>query len=240
MLNSRFLYALVGISLLANIAVAQGVSECYGETLEVQIQIYAPDQPNEGQVILSLPNPDLWSMIGRDGAGSLHDAGCLEEPVLVSRVYGSGMQSKFQRAMNNPPRALSQIVSLDLGGGLRQSVSEGLYVRNVHKSRAWLDIPHGFRRFDSLDDQLFMEYGGRKFASGLFYFPETYPTPMGPPVTARCSIFGYCQVDYRLHERLGIHYKFRSSRDYGRLWIPQDQALRDLINSWVTDLPIRD
>ncbi len=64
---------------------------CYGETLEIQIHMFAPDQPNGGEVIMSLPNPASWTLIARDGRGSLHDAGCQEEPVLVSQAYTSGL-----------------------------------------------------------------------------------------------------------------------------------------------------
>lgn len=234
----RLLLSLISLSYLSNPAMAKPTTECYGETLEVQIQMYAADKKNNGQVVLSLPNPASWTMIGRVGVGSLHDAGCLDEPVLVSTVYGSGMLSKFQRALAPAPPELAQIVSLSIYGGLKIYTPEEMRLNGSNRAREWFDIPHGFRRYDSIGNELFMEFGGRKFASGLISFPDSHLTPAGLPVMSRCDSFGYCQIDYRRHERLGIKYKYCSSIYYDRLWIPQDQALRDLINSWVNDLPV--
>ncbi|WP_371224471.1 hypothetical protein [Roseovarius sp. 2305UL8-3] len=214
---------------------ASEIDACYGETLEIQIHMFAPDQPNGGEVIMSLPNPASWTLIARDGRGSLHDAGCQEEPVPVSQAYSSGMQHKFAVALKKAgaPRALEGGVALTLIGGLRQSVSEGLYKGNYLPDSEWLPVANGFRRLNSKGDRLIMSYHGRRFAAGTFYFPDHYLAPQGHPISARCSWFGFCQVDYRLHERLGVRYKFRSSVDYDTRWIPQDQALRALINSWV-------
>ncbi len=149
--------------------------------------------------------------------------------------YSSGMQNNFALALNQigAPAALQNVISISLNGGMRESASEGLYKGNYLPDRKWYPVANGFRRLNSKGDELFMSNHGRRFAAGTFYFPDPYPAPQGHPVRARCSSFGFCQVDYRLHERLGLRYKFRSTMEYDTKWVPQDQALRTLINSWV-------
>jgi len=222
------------VMLSAAAAHASEVDACYGETLEIQIHMFAPDQPNGGEVIMSLPNPASWTLIGRDGRGSLHDAGCQEEPVPVNQAYSSGMLNKFSAALDkiDAPSALRDVVSLSINGRGKERPASNFYSEYFNEED-WLAIPYGFRRLNSKGDELVMSWHGRSFTVGTILFPDHYQAPFDQPMVAACRRFGFCQVNYILHDRMRLKYKFRSTLEYDENWIPQDQALRALINSWV-------
>ena len=72
---------------------------CYGETLDVVLQVHDPTDENDGEVQFALPNPASWNaLLGKNGRW-LRDQKCQDEPMEIDEVYGSGMRSKFQAAL---------------------------------------------------------------------------------------------------------------------------------------------
>ena len=209
-------------------------SDCYGDTLEVELSLHTGTPAGLDTIILSLPNPDLWGGNPIDSDVPWKQTDCLSEPVRMSSVYSSGMQNKFQRALELPPAALDKVFAIRIGSkpvGARTS-TERRYENNKNETE-WLEIPYGFSKLVNGDDEFINTRLGRTFVYGFFTFPEQYKTPLGLPVRTLCLSFGSCKIDYSLNERMTVQYDFWSSLDYQNKWIQQDQAVRDFIDSLI-------
>ncbi|MDE9449203.1 hypothetical protein J3R80_01810 [Aliiroseovarius sp. Z3] len=226
---------LYGGSIIAALAETDK-NACYGETLDVVLQVYEPTDDNDGEVQFALPNPASWNAQLRENGIWLRDLRCQEEPMEIGEVYGSGMRGKFQGAIGFKPGDLEMVRSLELDGGIsREAMEEGTFRTLERFKDRMAGIPFGFKRLESKTGQLFEEYDDRTFASGLIQYPEHYTSPVGNPILARCSGFGYCKISYMFSDRLLVDYEFRSSVDYEKRWIAQDQAVRKLIESWMVE-----
>ncbi|MCK8463725.1 hypothetical protein MUY35_07670 [Aliiroseovarius sp. S1339] len=228
---------LYGGSIIAALAETDK-NACYGETLDVILQVYEPTDDEDGEVQFALPNPASWNAErrAREGGGWLRDLECLEEPILITEVYGSAMRGKFQAAIGWKPGDLEKVGMLALTGGYYGELVEAGEKRNRDRFEGqWQDIPFGFSRLDTDARPLVEEYFGRKFTGGLIRFPDNYQSPLGLPLETSCSGFGSCQIRYRAYSGMLLHYRFGSSLDYEKRWIPQDQAVRKLIESWMVN-----
>lgn len=244
-INHRLAGTLVTlIALLGTPASANALKKCYGETLELLMTQASRDKPDKALGVISLPSPELWRVEGPlgiiDSGDSQSVPHCLDEPVPAYRADISGMLGKFSRATADASTDIENVVSLSLSFGNYYAFGEELFRDGRRKPKEWPEIPYGFLRKDwdgKNSSEEYWQYSDREFVAGfLFAFPDTVTDPMGVPIFVSCGSFGYCKIEYRLLEALIIKYSFLNVKNYQDVWIKQDQAMRDLVNGWITDL----